>query len=77
MTLAYMWRLGSNLFFHHSNLSDTALIMRDRAWKCAVSRKVDQALNFSQKMFVLKFREALFGTKNGVTALTVFLNGRN
>jgi hypothetical protein len=51
--------------FHHSNLSDTAPIMRGRAWKCAISRRADLALNVIQKMFVLKFREALFGTHIG------------
>jgi cytochrome P450 len=54
--------------FHHSNLKDIAVIMRDRACQRAESWKSGERLNLSQEMHALTLTivgEALFGTEVG------------
>jgi cytochrome P450 len=52
--------------FHHSNLKDFAVIMRERACQRAEGWRIGQSLNLSQEMHALTLTivgEALFGTE--------------
>jgi cytochrome P450 len=54
--------------FHHGNLKDIAVIIRERARQCAEGWRAGQTLNLNQEMHALTLTivgEALFGTEMG------------